>query len=64
MIGPLASGLGGWRMLHSRSACYTAFFLRDELLAYRKSTVLPKPTLTFTRVSSSIVLVIGAFVEW
>ncbi len=31
---------------------------------YRSSTCLPMPTLTLTRVSSSIVLIIGILLEW
>lgn len=64
IIGLLASGLGGWRILHRHSAGYTAFLVIGEILAHRKSTCLAMPTLTFTEVSSSIVLMIGMLLEW
>lgn len=40
------------------------FIFGCDRVAYRNSTCLPMPTLTLTRVSSSMVLMIGLSLEW
>ena len=46
------------------SAGHRPFIFGYDRFAYRNSTCLPMPTLTFTTVSSSMVLMIGILLEW